>query len=44
MDKKPTESSWIRIKGRAGTDDVIVGSATGHLTSKAERTRPSVGR
>jgi len=25
VDKEPTESLWVRIKGRAGTGDVIVG-------------------
>jgi len=24
MDEEPTESLWVRIKGRAGTDDIIV--------------------
>ena len=25
MDEEPNESLWVRIKGRAGTDDIIVG-------------------
>jgi len=25
MGKEPTKSSWVRIKGRAGTSDIIVG-------------------
>ena len=25
MDEEPTESLWVRIKGRAGTGDIIVG-------------------
>ena len=25
MDEEPTESLWVRIKGRAGTRDIIVG-------------------
>ena len=25
MDEEPTESLWVRIKGRAGTSDIIVG-------------------
>ena len=25
MEEEPTEGLWVRIKGRAGTDDIIVG-------------------
>ena len=25
MDEEPTESLWVRMKGRAGTGDIIVG-------------------
>ena len=25
MDEEPTERLWVRIKGRAGTGDIIVG-------------------
>jgi len=41
MDEDPTKSSWVRVKGRAGTDDIIVwGSATGHQPRKTEQMRP----
>jgi len=40
MDEELTESLWVRIKGRAGTGDIMVD----HLMRKTEQTRPSVSR
>ncbi|KAJ7412639.1 dtw domain-containing protein 2 [Pitangus sulphuratus] len=43
MNEDPTESLWIRIKGWAGSHDIIVGSVIGCPTRKIEKIRASVG-
>lgn len=34
MDKEPTKSLWVRIKGRAGPGNFIMGFAKGSPTSR----------
>lgn len=34
IEKVPTKSLWVRVKRRTSTDNIIWGSATGHLTKK----------
>ena len=44
MDEEPTESLWVRIKGRAGTGDIIVGVCYRPPTRKTKLMKPSIDR
>lgn len=39
-DEELTKSLWIRTKGKAGTDDIVMGIATGCPIKKTEQLRP----
>lgn len=44
MDKEPAESLWVRIKGRVGIGNIIVGVCYSCPTRKMEQMRPSMDR
>jgi len=44
MEEEPNENFWVRIKGRAGTGDIIVGICYRPPNQETERTRPFIGR
>lgn len=41
MDEEVTKHLWVKIKGMTELSHIKVGSATGHLTRKTEKMRPS---